>query len=89
MVKQVNQIWFNFLTTLHDVMTRYQNDGSFQLEDAASALEKYYGEVDSDIIDFTVDTLCEIGGFPKGYSEVLELAENHVSAEEFKIYMNS
>ena len=81
--------WTEFLSVLATCMKRFRQEKGFSMDDAFSSLQPFAEKIDSEIVEFAYNTISEIGGFPKGYSEVLELAENHVSAEEFKLYMGT
>lgn len=87
MVVETERQWLKFLDTLTGVMIKFQNDKKFSMSEAYSSLYEFDGVINSEIIEFVENTISEIGGFPTGYSEVLILAQNKVSQDDFKSYM--
>ncbi|MEM8715901.1 MAG: hypothetical protein AAGE92_09015 [Cyanobacteria bacterium P01_G01_bin.4] len=87
MVTEAEDQWLVFLDTLADVMVKFETDQSFSMDEAYSSLSEFRKTIDPEFVEFAEDTISEIGGFPKGYAEVLNLAKNRVPKDVFKRYM--
>ena len=87
-VEAKNQ-WLRFLDVLADVMIRFEADQKFSMDEAYSSLAEFNSSIEPEIVEFAENTIFEIGGFPKGYADVLRLAQGKVSKEVFKRYMTS
>ena len=88
MVKPAENHWSDFLETLKKVMAKFESDAAYSMEDAFISLREYEKHLDPEVIDFVQNTISEIDGFPVSYSKVLRLAEEGVSQDDFKDYMN-
>lgn len=90
MERNNNAIWEEYLGRLESVMQRFQSDKTYDMLSAYNDLDDFPdgSSIPYEIIEFSQNTISEIGSCPALYLELLDMARRRVSQDEFIDYMN-
>jgi hypothetical protein len=80
--------WQVFTSAWLQAMREFQSE-SLTMEQAFDLIGKFSNDIDEEIEQFACNVVSEIGGFPRGYTEVLTLLKNKPSRQDVLSYMNS
>ena len=69
-------------------MFEFQN-GSLSMKQAFLLIDEHSKSVDDEVVQFAYNSLSEIGGFPEGYAETIELLSQDPTLRDVIDYMNS
>ena len=59
------------------------------MEHAWNAVERFRGIIDEQMLDFIMNTISEVDGYPEVYASVVDLLNKKPTIGEFMEYMNS
>lgn len=83
-----DNLWQMFTDAWLTAMLDFQSE-KISMEQAIDIIGKFSEEDDEEIEQFACNTISEIGGFPIGYLETIDLLKGNPSKQEVLAYMHS
>jgi len=81
--------WKDFVRSAAGILDDYQRNKKFPLEAAWARVEEKGAGIDSEIVDFLMNSLSEMGADREGFAELVELLKREPSLAEFHEYMHT